>query len=84
MLTFELAVLGGLAIGFVLMVCGTLARNRWGINPAEVACPHCAGPQPGIRRPRSLEQAMWGGWTCARCETRADKWGRELARPQSV
>ena len=31
-------------VGLVLVVYGTFARNRWGINFHQVNCPHCSAP----------------------------------------
>ena len=52
-------------------------------------CPRCgAGGLSGksvvrdclsqIRWPRNLRQAIWGGYTCNRCNCLYDKWGREV------
>ena len=30
-----------LALGMVLVVFGTVTRNRWGINMEQVNCPRC-------------------------------------------
>jgi hypothetical protein len=67
-----------LAIGAVLVIHGTLAKNRWGINFESVACPRCGTPAPRRRVPQSLREELWGGWTCRNCGVRVDKWGREL------
>jgi hypothetical protein len=71
-------IFGVLTVGMALVIYGTLARNRWGINPDAVSCPHCNTPLPQARRPRSFQQAMWGGWTCPACGAEADKWGRTV------
>jgi hypothetical protein len=42
------------------------------------ACPSCGAPQPVIRKPANLRQALWGGWTCARCGSEMDRWGRRI------
>ena len=67
------------AIGMVLVMYGTIAENRWGINLSAVSCPSCKTRLPQIRKPNSLRQAMWGGYTCPACGTEIDKWGRLLA-----
>jgi hypothetical protein len=74
-------IFGILAIGVVLVVHGTVVKNRWGVNLGPVYCPHCKTPFPLVRKPQSLSQAMWGGSTCRVCGTEADKWGREVASP---
>jgi hypothetical protein len=68
-----------LAAGGALVAYGTAAKNRWGINLEAVSCPRCKTPLPGLREPRSLRQALWGGWTCPVCGAGVDKWGREVA-----
>ena len=78
---FGLAFLVGLAVGVVLMVYGTIAKNRWGVNLRRVQCPNCANVMGRVRMPTSGEQAMWGGYTCPACNCELDKWGRRVARP---
>jgi len=78
MLTAALIVtFGALAIGMVLVVYGTVAKNRWGISLEEVSCPRCNKLLPKVRKPRSLREFMWGGWTCPNCGVEVDKWGRQ-------
>ena len=71
-----LTLLGG---GVLLVVHGTVTKNRWGVNLRVLSCPRCgARPRQG-RLPRTLQQVAWGGWTCAVCGAELDKWGREIA-----
>jgi len=64
----------------VLVVYGTLARNRWGINFEPARCSVCGNAAfSAIRRPASLRQALWGGKTCPICGTEMDKWGRQIS-----
>ena len=72
-------IFGLLAVGMVLVAYGTVAKNRWGINLRTldgVSCPRCNSPQPKLRKPRSIRQAMWGGYTCVTYAAEIDKWGR--------
>jgi disulfide bond formation protein DsbB len=62
----------------VLVIFGTIAKNRWGINLDPVSCPSCNTQFPQIRQPQSTRQALWGGGTCSKCGTEVDKWGREV------
>jgi len=73
-----LIVFGFLSAGMVLVVYGTISKNRWGINLGEVSCPRCNKVFPKVRRPQSHRQALWGGGTCANCGIEVDKWGREV------
>jgi len=73
-----LIVFGFLSAGMVLVVYGTIAKNKWGINLGEVSCPRCNKVFPKVRRPQSHRQAFWGGGTCANCGIEVDKWGREV------
>jgi len=57
----------------------TKAKGRWGIDLARKSCPRCGTPLPLIRKPASREEALWGGWTCAKCGAKLDKYGRERA-----
>lgn len=76
-------IFGVLAAGMVLVVYGTIAKNRWGINLSPVSCPRCNTTLPQVRKPQSSSQAMWGGYTCPNCEIEADKRGREVNLPKS-
>lgn len=78
---FAVAILVGLAIGLVLVIHGTIVKNRWGINLRRVECPNCGTVMGRVRVPTSGEQAMWGGYTCPTCKSELDKWGRRITRP---
>jgi hypothetical protein len=65
-----------LLLGILLVAFGTVTKNRWGINLDPVKCPTCGSPAPRVRQPKSMRQALWGGWTCAKCGSEMDKWGR--------
>jgi hypothetical protein len=70
---------GGLAIGLVLVIRDTLRRRgNWGINIKQVYCPLCGQPAPAARVPKNWRQALWGGYTCAKCGLEYDKWGRAV------
>ncbi len=47
---------------------------------AKGGCPECGTPVPRTRTPTSWRQALWGGWTCAECDTEMDRRGRELEK----
>jgi hypothetical protein len=70
--------IGMFGLGMILVLYGTVTRNRWGINMEEVNCPRCYKPMPRIRQPKSLSQTLWGGWTCEHCGCQVDKWGHEV------
>jgi hypothetical protein len=74
-------ILVGLAVGVVLVVHGTIVKNRWGVNLRRVECPECGTVMGLVRVPTSGGQAMWGGYTCPTCKCELDKWGRRIARP---
>jgi hypothetical protein len=76
----SIVVLALLAIGLILVIHGTVAENRWGINLSSVSCPCCKAPLAQVRLPRSFRQAMWGGYTCPACGAEVDKWGRQINR----
>ena len=78
---FGVAFLVGLAIGLLLVIHGTIVKNRWGINLRRVECADCGTVMGRVRMPTSGEQAMWGGYTCPACKCEIDKWGRPIARP---
>lgn len=68
-----------LAVGATLMVRDTVRkRGRWGVNPKPVYCPECGEPAPVVRMPKNWRQTLWGGCTCANCQTEYDKWGEPV------
>jgi hypothetical protein len=70
-----------IVVGMALVIYGTVAGNRWGINFSAVTCPCCKALLPQVRKPVSLRQALWGGYACAACGAEIDKWGRQVSRP---
>jgi len=69
-------IVGVLLVGILLVAFGTVTKNRWGINTRHVICPACGSPMPQVRQPKSIRQALWGGFTCGKCGCEMDKWGR--------
>ena len=70
---------GLIAVGVMLVIYGTVAKNRWGINTDPVSCPRFRNTlSPQGRKPVTPQQAMWGGWVCPTCGIEVDKWGREV------
>jgi hypothetical protein len=67
-----------LALGLALVTLGSIRKSGWGINLSAVHCPRCNRLMPTVRKPKSVAQAMWGGWTCEQCGCAMDKWGREI------
>jgi hypothetical protein len=68
------------AVGIVSFLWQTRIGGRWGIGPiGGVNCPRCGARLPMIRRPKSASEMMWGGWTCANCGCKVDKYGKERA-----
>lgn len=55
-------------------------RNKPAIalNLNAVNCPRCNLRQPKFRMPRTLRQFFSGGWTCERCDTDMDSFGRPV------
>ena len=78
---FAIAILAGLAVGLLLVIHGTIVKNRWGFNLRRVECPDCRTVMGLVRMPTSGRQAMWGGYTCPTCKCELDKWGRRTTRP---
>ena len=67
-----------LLVGQLLVVYGTIVKNKWGINLRPVRCPRCRALAPKRHVPTSRPQKLWGGHTCYRCGCEFDKWGREV------
>ncbi len=72
-----LIVAAAVIVGFAIVVYGTVAKTKWGINLSPIKCPSCNKVQPrGPRIPADAYETKWGGMTCADCGTKMDKWGR--------
>jgi hypothetical protein len=63
--------------GLVLVIADTIrGKGRFGINFYKAPnCPTCGEKLPAVRKPASMNQALWGGETCQSCQTEVDKWG---------
>jgi predicted RNA-binding Zn-ribbon protein involved in translation (DUF1610 family) len=72
-----------LAVGAVLVLVGTVVKNRWGINVEPLRCPNCGDLLGRVRIPKNLSQTLWGGNTCDKCGVEVDKWGRPVTQPSS-
>lgn len=44
----------------------------------RVQCPNCGEKTPFARIPKSLRQALWGGWTCGKCGCEMDRKGGKI------
>jgi hypothetical protein len=67
-----------LSIFFIVLIIGTILRKgKLGINFQVVNCVSCGNPSPRSRAPKSIMEALWGGWTCEKCGTQMDKWGNK-------
>ncbi|MDT0556339.1 hypothetical protein [Patiriisocius hiemis] len=52
--------------------------SDFGINFKRVFCPKCNTKQPIVRKPANQRQALFGGYTCKKCDTEMDKFGTEI------
>jgi hypothetical protein len=71
--------IGFLLFGAGLVAHGTIFKNGLGINFRLAECPRCSELPRFFRHPRTLSQAIFGGWTCRGCGCEFDRWGREIA-----
>jgi hypothetical protein len=53
-------------------------KSQFGMNFKRVYCPVCNTKQPIIRMPGSINQALVGGTTCAKCHENLDKYGNVI------
>lgn len=72
-----LPVMVGTMVATVAIMMMWAAKLQKGVNDRG-GCPSCGTPVPRFRNPRSLHQALWGGWTCSNCGTEMDRYGREI------
>jgi PHP family Zn ribbon phosphoesterase len=69
-----------LLAGLIFVRSQSNTKGRWGLGSFRgTSCPRCGERLPMIRKPISTKEAMWGGWTCAKCGCKVDKYGRERA-----
>lgn len=59
-----------IVIGVVLVIGAAASRKT---------CPRCTATMPPLRRPASVQQMLWGGWTCPSCGCEMDRRGREIS-----
>ena len=71
-------------IGTIFVIIGSYKRKgRMGINTDSIiVCPRCGETLPKFRKPTSLRQTLWGGWTCKKCGCEVDKWGKEIKKQE--
>jgi hypothetical protein len=67
-------------IGFFL-IRQSKKKGRWGIGSLTTTCPRYRAPMPALRKPTSIAEGMWGGWTCSECGCKVDKYGQQRAAP---
>lgn len=73
-----IAVVGLPLLSFLFLLKSSRDKTRWGLNTApSTNCPKCSEPFPSVRTPADMHEFLWGGWTCQKCGTKSDKWGRE-------
>ena len=77
---FVILFFAGLVVLAALVVLGTKRRGKMGINFSRPACPRCGTQMPLFRKPTSVRQTLWGGWTCPDCGCEIDKWGKEIPK----
>ena len=59
-------------------VAGGLAVFLLGMLMPRPKCPTCGEQMPRFRKPANSRQAMWGGWTCAKCGLELDRKGKPV------
>ena len=65
-----------IAAAFVAILLLMFAMSR-----KPVKCPSCGREQPKMRTPTSMNQAMWGGYTCQGCGAEMDARGKLKTKP---
>jgi hypothetical protein len=73
---------GILMIGLIILLRRKENRNVskwWSINLKKVNCPVCQTEQPFVRIPKNINQFLWGGNTCNKCQTEMDKFGKIIS-----
>lgn len=69
-------------IGGILALIGVILlwprKGKFGINLGRTYCPACGNKLPIIRKPKSEFQKYYGGWTCSKCGSEIDRYGKLL------
>ena len=76
----QAAIAGGLGVFLAAMLQKWWRRKR-GLPdppPPPTHCTKCREPLPQVRRPTSMRQLLWGGWTCKSCGVELDNRGNEI------
>ena len=69
----------GISVSVAVMIVFAIAAKAQADVNARGGCPNCLTPVPRYRKPTSLRQAFFGGWTCENCGTEMDRKGLKLA-----
>jgi hypothetical protein len=64
----------------IVSVIATLIVLLFAARSRGKSCPHCSAQLPAVRKPSSLRQMLWGGWTCPSCHSEVDRSGKLIAR----
>ncbi len=83
--SFASAIVSGLIFGAIFAPALHFGFKRSGMyaprGKAQHSCEVCGQPLPVVRRPTSLRQALYGGWTCPNCGAELDRRDRPI-RPR--
>lgn len=67
------------SILLAIVVCGLAAAAVVLLAALrKKSCPDCGHELPRFRKPRTLMQALWGGWTCPHCQAVLDRSARKV------
>lgn len=71
----------GSTIGMLVGAVGAaVVLLLFAMSRKPVKCPSCGREQPKMRKPTSMQQAMWGGYTCEGCGAEMDARGKPKAK----
>jgi len=62
---------------FIVLLLVWPKKGKMGINLSKTKCSKCDTVLPLIRRPKNLNQIIWGGCTCPNCGSELDNYGNE-------
>ena len=52
-------------------------KKKLSVNLKAVKCPECGIEQPKVRKPKGMQEILWGGSTCKECGCKMDKQGKK-------
>lgn len=70
----------GATVSIIAGICVAIILIMFAMSRKQINCPSCGREIPKMRTPTSMNQAMWGGYTCQGCGAELDAGGKLKAK----